>query len=194
MGSTMNADDAARRTALRMLRPQRIGTASICASALVLGGGATLVIAVLGVVDPDHPLVRGFSDVVTGSSALGSAAPASAAVAAVVAGAALITWAVVPGSRGPVALRTDDPSIVLGLTRRGAARLLTEEVLGVDGVSDARVRVGRRRVRIRVSTHLRGDGGPLRERVEASVRGRCEGLGVLTPPRVSTRVREVGST
>ncbi|GAB2518422.1 DUF6286 domain-containing protein [Nocardiopsis aegyptia] len=183
-------DRSARRTARRLLRPHRTGTAVLCAVSLLLVGAAAGTAVLAPSFVPDHPALRTVDSL---SAAASGPVPAAAASAcAIAAGAALILSALRGGGRGPLALRTGSPSLVLGLTRGGAARVLAEEARGVDGVNGARVRVGRRRVRVLVSTRMRGASSALRGRVGTSVRRRCEELGVLSRLRVRVRVREVG--
>ncbi|MFY7064928.1 DUF6286 domain-containing protein [Nocardiopsis changdeensis] len=181
---------SARRTALRLLRPRRTGTAVLCAVSLVLAGAGAGAVAPARALVPDHPAARTVGDLSAAVSGVGATAVLSAA--ALVVGAALVVSSLARGGRGPLALVTDDPLFVCGLTRGAAARLFAEEARDVDGVSGARVRVGRRRVRVLVSTRMRGSSGALRGRVEESVRRRAGELGVLPRPAVRARVREVG--
>ncbi len=185
---------SARRTALRLLRPHRTGTAVLCAAVLALAGAALGAVLLGRALAPDHPAVRTADALAAGPADQDTAALvlAVAAACALAAGTALVLSALLRGGRGPLALRTGDPSLVLGITRGGAARLLAERAREVDGVSGARVRLGRRRVRVLVSTRLRGASGTLRTGVEESVRRRCEELGVLSRLKVRARVREVG--
>ena len=196
MSPAKNPDQArarsARRTALRLLRPHRTGTAVLCAVSLLVAGSAAGALALARALAPDHPAARTADALWAAVSGLGPATAATASACAIAAGAALVLSALRRGSRGPLALRTGNPALVLGLTRGGAARLLAERAREVNGVSGARVRVGRRRVRVLVSTRMRGTSGALRGRVEESVRRRCEELDVLSPLRVRARVRAVG--
>ncbi|WP_285759547.1 DUF6286 domain-containing protein [Nocardiopsis ansamitocini] len=103
-------------------------------------------------------------------------------------GLVLISLALVPGRGHWLALRTEDPAFVVGLSKGALRRALAAAACEVDGVRSAHVTLGRRRVAVRAHTELRrsdelpglvreavrrrlGDLAPVRElNVRASVR------------------------
>lgn len=181
---------AARRTAVRIFRPQRSLPAIVAAAAVAVVGGLAVVVttASLGGLASPFPGVDGtLSRVPSTPWEAPEAMVASAAAAAL--GLTLLLTALLPGLGGHLALRTDDRDTVVGLSRRGLRDILAVEARGVDGVGSVRVRVGRRTVRVLVRTHMRGAGW-LRDRVDTAVRRRLEELLPLRSLRVVTRVSE----
>ncbi|MGX5653597.1 DUF6286 domain-containing protein [Geodermatophilus nigrescens] len=79
-----------------------------------------------------------------------------------------------PG-RVPLAARTDGVHVTA--SRRGLERALARAARRADGVTDARVRAGRRSVRVRAETALRAAEG-LRPRIGAAVDQQLEELGL----------------
>ncbi|WP_410586224.1 DUF6286 domain-containing protein [Amycolatopsis sp. lyj-23] len=101
------------------------------------------------------------------------------------AGVVLLLAAIVPGTATvlPLAGRFDS-----GVARGGYRTALRTAAAGVDGVSTARVRLGRRRIKVRIdTTRTRPDG--LAETVRTAVADRLDRIGPATSPAVKVRVR-----
>ena len=180
---------ALRRAAARAFRPRRVIPAVMVAAVLAAAAilAATEVISTLA----GHPahvlpvawLARAGRDVHWDDPA----ALATAAVACAL-GIVLIAGALVPGRSRMIALDSGDPQTVTGITRAGLRRYLAAAATGVDGIARARVRLGRRRVRVQAASPLR-DARGLSGLVEQAVTGRLEQLSPLRPLRVRATVR-----
>lgn len=110
---------------------------------------------------------------------------ASGVVAVV--GLLLLALALIPGRGGYLPLRTEDPSLVVGLSLPGLRRALAAAAREVNGVSDAQVTVGGRRVAVRAETTLRRD-AEMRDAVRESVERRLAELDPLRRFTVRARV------
>ncbi|MEE2047854.1 DUF6286 domain-containing protein [Nocardiopsis tropica] len=164
----------ARRTAVRVFRPQRSLPAAVAAVSVAVVGGLAVAVTTAGADGAPSPLT-GIDGSLSRVSSTPWEAPEAMVLSAVAAavGLTLVLTALLPGTGGHLALRTDDRDTVAGL----------------DGVGSVRVRGGSRTVRIEVRTHIR-EAGWLGERVEAVVRRRVEDLRPLRAPRVVVRLRE----
>jgi hypothetical protein len=107
--------------------------------------------------------------------------------AAVLAGGALLFAAVLRGRPVVLAL-TSEEGIDAGTPRRGLKRSLQAAAASVDGVAGAALRLGRRRVRVKVRTNRTNREG-LADAVRAAVEGRVERVGLVEVPEVRVRVR-----
>ncbi|WP_198659205.1 DUF6286 domain-containing protein [Nocardiopsis sp. FIRDI 009] len=185
-GASPREPRAARRTALRVFRPQPSVPAFV-AGLSVTGVGGTAVLLSMAQFGVPAPTLR-VHDRLVGVPVTPWESPgammASAAAAAL--GLTLIVAALVPGVHA--SLRADDRAAVVGVSGRALRSLLTGAVHGVDGVARARVRVGRRSVRISVRAHVR-DADGVSWRVEAVVLQRLGELAPLRSPRVVVRAR-----
>lgn len=114
--------------------------------------------------------------------------PLAVASAIMALGLLLLLLALLPGRPRAIGLRCDDPDAVMGITPRGLRRHVARAAESVDGVSRARVRAGRRHVRVRASSPLHDIGG-LDEQVRRTVTERIEELAPLRPPRLRVTVR-----
>jgi hypothetical protein len=76
------------------------------------------------------------------------------------------------------------------VTRRGLARMLRAEAIGVDGITGATVRVRRGRARVTAASGARGRAaaGALTEPVTQALGARLDGLGMRHAPRLTVRV------
>jgi hypothetical protein len=90
-------------------------------------------------------------------------------------------------------LRTETPDVEVVTTRRSLQQALSQSLHEIDGVSAARVKVGRRAAKVTVASQLRTPEG-LDERVRQHVESRLDGIGLAAPPavKVSVASREVG--
>ncbi|MCC3653370.1 DUF6286 domain-containing protein [Streptomyces sp. S07_1.15] len=113
---------------------------------------------------------------------------AGAALAAAV-GLWLLILAVTPGLRDLLPMRTPagsgDVRAVLG--RSAAALILRDRAMEVPGVQSAHIRVRRRRVRARVTSHFR-DPGDIRADLDAALTDGVRQLGLARRPSLSVRV------
>ncbi|GAB3457104.1 hypothetical protein GCM10027570_39320 [Streptomonospora sediminis] len=179
----------ARRVAVHTFRPRRSWPALIV-GALVLG------IAALAAAEVASALAGAPMRTAVTSTAGEYAAGArwsdpvvqiASAVAALI-GLVLIAVAVVPGRGRFTALRTDDPALVVGLSRSALRRTLAAAARNVGGVRKAHVSVGRHRVRVRVHTDLR-EAPELRGEVAAAVQSRLSRLAPIYGFKVTAHVR-----
>jgi hypothetical protein len=181
---------AQRRAAARAFRPRRVLPAVVVAALLA----AAAILAAIEVIStlvnrrvhvlPTGWLARAGRDVHWDD-------PAALAVAAVACalGIVLIALALIPGRSRMIALTSGDPQTVTGITRAGLRRYLAAATTSVDGIARARVRLGRRRVRVRAASPLR-DARGLSGQVEQAVTARLDELAPLRPRRVRVTVRK----
>ncbi|WP_017570096.1 DUF6286 domain-containing protein [Nocardiopsis halotolerans] len=182
-------DRRARRVAVHTFRPRRSWPA-------VITGLVILVVAVVAAAEVISALAgsplrlfpvgaaSGYATTTTWS--MPSVQIASAVLALI--GLALIVAALAPGRGRWTALRTDDPALVVGLTRpalRRAVAAAAEEVSGVDVVH---VTMRGNRIRVHVRTGMRESAGMPAE-VTAAVERRLEELAPLRSMRIATHVR-----
>ncbi|WP_141578858.1 DUF6286 domain-containing protein [Actinomadura sp. WMMA1423] len=97
--------------------------------------------------------------------------------------------AVLPGKSRIVPLRGRDPSLMMGVSRRGLKRALAAAAEGAPGVSGVRkVRLGRRRVRVVAETPMRETAG-LDAGIAAAVRDRLDALRPVPDRSVTVRMK-----
>ncbi|MFD8006748.1 DUF6286 domain-containing protein [Streptomyces mirabilis] len=111
-----------------------------------------------------------------------------AAVAAVL-GIWLIVLALTPGLRHWLPLRSPAPGLRASLDRDGAADLLRDAAMRVPGVSTARVRVRRHRVKARADVRFR-DPQQVKDDLTAVLDEERDRLVLARPPRIVVRVRQ----
>lgn len=179
----------ARRMAVRTFRPRRSWAAFLAGAVLVAVAAiaATEVIAAL-VGSPVRLLP--YQQAAAYAEGARWSDPSVRAASAVLAGIGLvlISLALVPGRSRWLPLRTDTPELVVGLSPAALRRALSTAAEEVDGVREARVRVGRRRVTVRVHTDL-SDPGALPSQVDTDVRRRLAELDPLRTVKIRTDVR-----
>jgi hypothetical protein len=100
----------------------------------------------------------------------------------------LLALALWPGRPRAVAMTSDDPDVIIGVTSSGLRRYVEDAAVRVPGITAARTVVGPRRVRVRATTPLRDVSG-LTEEVRAAVERRFEELALARPPRLRVTVR-----
>jgi hypothetical protein len=103
-------------------------------------------------------------------------------------GLVLILIGVIPGRPRAVPLASGDSALVIGVSRRNLHRSLRWLVEDVPGIDSAKVRTGRRSLKVRATTRLRDTTG-LREKAEATVQDRVAALQPLFPLQVKVRLR-----
>ncbi|WP_157519768.1 DUF6286 domain-containing protein [Herbidospora daliensis] len=175
--------------ARRFLRPRRKVPAAIAAFVLFVVG---LLIAV-GTISAlfGHPVrIVPYDRVVDWARAStwqDDVVMAAAAVIGIV-GALLILIAAIPGRTRLVALRSGEPDMIIGTSRRMLARVLGTVAAQVDGVRQARARIRGRQVTVHAGTDLR-DTAAVRERVRDAVEGELARLAPVGRYTVKTKVR-----
>jgi hypothetical protein len=180
---------APRRAAARAFRPRRVLPAVVAAA--VLAGAAIL--AAIEVIStladrPVHVLPAGWLARFGRDVHWDDPAALAVAAGACALGIVLIALALAPGRSRMIALASEDAQTVTGITRAGLRRYLTAAATGVDGIARARIRLGRRRVRVRAASPLR-DARGLSGQVEQAVNARLEELALLRPRRIRVTVR-----
>ncbi|MFI1769986.1 DUF6286 domain-containing protein [Streptomyces sp. NPDC020800] len=111
-----------------------------------------------------------------------------AAVAAAV-GIWLIVLALTPGLRHWLPLRSPAPGLRASLDRDGAADLLRDTAMRVAGVSKARIRVRRHRVKARADVRFR-DPHQVKDDLTTALDHERDQLALARPPRIVVRVRQ----
>lgn len=99
------------------------------------------------------------------------------AVGVIVLGVLLLVAAVRRGRPGALGLPGHTPGVQVTASRRGLEQALSRAVRGTDGVRSARVKAGRRRVKVTAATALRSPGG-LQQQVSDAVDQHLEELGL----------------
>jgi len=182
-------DRRAKRVAVHTFRPRRSWPA-------VITGFLILIVAVVAAAEVISALAgsplrlipvgaaTGYADATTWSAP--SVQIASAVLALI--GLALIVAALTPGRGHWTALRTDDPALVVGLTRPALRRAVAAAAHDVSGVDAVHVTVRGNRLRVHVRTGMRESAG-LPAEVTAAVERRLEQLAPLRSLRIATHVR-----
>jgi Family of unknown function (DUF6286) len=110
-----------------------------------------------------------------------------AALAAVI-GLWLIWLALTPGLRAVLPMRTASPDMRAGVDRRAAALVLRDSALQTSGVSSARVKVGRKKVKARATVHFR-ELDEVRDELRETLQENLDGLALGRPPQLELSVR-----
>jgi hypothetical protein len=166
-----------------------LAVAAICTAA-----GVTVVIDVIAVATVHHSLVWPYEQM---ARLLRENTWNTTAVLAIAAGIAfigilLLAAAALPGRQKLQPLNTGDPDVVAGATRRSLHRTLTDTARDVDGIANAHVAVGRRRIKVTADSYLRDPAGQ-REAVTTAVAARLDQLDPHQHRSVQTRVRRQAS-
>lgn len=179
-----------RRKARRVFRPRRtipgVLVAAVVAVAGILGciWGAS---AALG-----HPLWKvphsDFAGPVQNTVHWSDTGTLTAAAVIAFVGFLLILIGVIPGRTRAIPVASSDGSVVIGVSRRNLRRSLGWLAEEVPGIDRAKVRAGRRFVKVHATTRLRDTTG-LREKVEECVEQRLSALDPLWPTQVKVRLR-----
>jgi hypothetical protein len=103
-------------------------------------------------------------------------------------GLVLVLIGVTPGRPRAVPLASGDSALVIGVSRRNLRHSLSWLVEDVPGIDSAKVRTGRRSLKVRATTRLRDTAG-LREKAQATVQDRITALDPLFPLQVKVRLR-----
>ncbi|PWV58270.1 DUF6286 domain-containing protein [Nocardiopsis sp. L17-MgMaSL7] len=182
-------DRRAKRVAVHTFRPRRSWPA-------VLVGLLILVVAVVAAAEviaalAGNPLrlipVGPATDYAAATTWSEPSVQIASAVLALI-GLALIVVALAPGRSRWTALRTDDPALVVGLTRPALRRAVAAAAQDVSGVDHVHVVVRGNRIRVHVRTGMRESHG-LPAEVTSAVETRLEELAPLRSMRIATHVR-----
>lgn len=182
-------DRRAKRVAVHTFRPRRSWPA-------VLTGLVILMVAVVAAAEviaalAGNPLrlipVGAATDYAGATTWSEPSVQIASAVLALI-GLALIVVALAPGRGRWTALRTDDPALVVGLTRPALRRAVAAAAQDVSGVDSAHVAVRGNKLRVQVRTGMRDSRG-LPGEVTAAVERRLEELAPLRSMRIATHVR-----
>ncbi|MEU3020769.1 MULTISPECIES: DUF6286 domain-containing protein [unclassified Nocardiopsis] len=182
-------DRHAKRVAVHTFRPRRSWPA-------VLTGLVILVVAVVAAAEviaalAGNPLrlipVGQATDYAAATTWSEPSVQIASAVLALI-GLALIVVALAPGRSRWTALRTDDPALVVGLTRPALRRAVAAAAQDVSGVDHVHVVVRGNRLRVHVRTGMRESDGMPAE-VTSAVEHRLEELAPLRSMRIATHVR-----
>lgn len=178
------------------------------AAAVLLGAAGLLLYDVIAV-RTGHPGMRWRREVATALAErpLDQMWVRLGAGLAVALGLWLVVLAVTPGLRSLLPMRADGAGVGVdagatagvgtgagvggevraGLDRRAAALVLRDRAMAVPGVQDARVRVGRGRIKVRALSHFRELSDVQKELGEAMRLG-LDDLGLVRAPGVAVRV------
>ncbi|MDH2424414.1 DUF6286 domain-containing protein [Sphaerisporangium sp. TRM90804] len=186
-GGTVIRDREHRRAAVRAFRPRRTVPATIAAILLAAAAIPTVVGAVAAMAGrraalPSLSWLAGFGRMYWDAPAM-----LTTSAVALLLGLVLLGSGLTAGRPRLIPLASADPRSVVGISRPGLRRHLTAVATRVDGVSRARVQMGRR-VRVVVDTPLR-DPGDLSARVTETVTARLRELEPFRPPPVNVVVR-----
>ncbi|MER6216158.1 DUF6286 domain-containing protein [Streptomyces sp. NPDC001674] len=105
-----------------------------------------------------------------------------------VAGLWLIILALTPGLRRQLPLQKPAGQVEAVVDRRAAALMLRDAAMRVPGVSAARVRVGRHRIKTRAEVRFRTEAEVRADLLDA-LREQRDRLALARPPRLTVRVR-----
>ncbi|KOV72913.1 MULTISPECIES: DUF6286 domain-containing protein [Streptomyces] len=168
---------------------RRIPAALVAAVILVLAVGALVDVIAVRAGRPAAAWRRHLADALATRPVDDVWMLVGAGVAAVV-GVWLVVLALTPGLRHwlPLRSRADGPRLRAFLNRDGAADLLRDAAMRVPGVSRARIRVRRHRVKARADVRFR-DLQQVRDDLTAVLDDESDRLALAHPPRIGVRVR-----
>lgn len=173
-------------TAGRFWSARRVPAALL---ALVLLGGAGLLLYDIAAVRADHPAMqwrRSLADGLAERRLDDAAVLVGAGVAALI-GLWLILLALTPGLRDLLPMRRDRADVRAGLDRTAAALVLRDRSVEVSGVQSVRVSMGRRKAKVRAFSHFR-ELDDVRTDLDAVLEKAVRELGLAKPPALSVQV------
>ncbi|MEU9802989.1 DUF6286 domain-containing protein [Streptomyces sp. NPDC051000] len=112
-----------------------------------------------------------------------------AAAVITVLGLWLLVLALSPGLRNRLPLRTPDTDLRATLDRDAAAQLLRDAAMRVPGVSAAKVRILRNRIRVRADARFRAP-ADVKADLLTALQTELDRLALARPPRLGIRVRQ----
>jgi Family of unknown function (DUF6286) len=181
-----------RRATRRAFRPQRVVPAAVVAALSAVAAVLVLVEVVAALLRrPAVVLPIGWLGRLSRTVYWDDLLVLAGAAALAALGLVIVALALSPGRPRAYPLDGDDPEVLMGIEPAGLRRYAEYAARRVDGVTGARARIGRRRMRVRVTSPLHDTRG-LPDAVRGAVE-RCFGeLALRNPPRprVSVRHRE----
>ncbi|MCX4968560.1 DUF6286 domain-containing protein [Streptomyces sp. NBC_00654] len=158
--------------------------------ALVVLGGAGLLLYDIAAVRADHPAMRwrrSLADELAERPLDDVWVLAGAALAAAI-GLWLILLALTPGLRDLLPMRRDRAEVRAALDRTAAALVLRDRAVEVSGVQSVRVRMGRGKAAVRAVSHFR-ELDDVRADLDTALGAGIKELGLARPPSLSVHVR-----
>lgn len=178
-----------RREAARAFRPSRTLPAVAVATALAAAAIAAAVQVTGGLTHHAvHLLPVAWLTRLGHTTHWSDPAVQAAAALACLLGILLIAVACTPGRSRAIPLTPPDPHTVIGISRAVLRRHLAAAVTSIDGIARARLRVGRRSIRVKALSPLRDTTG-LSQQVHEALTGRLQHLAPLRPLQVRVTVR-----
>ncbi|WP_326735455.1 DUF6286 domain-containing protein [Streptomyces sp. NBC_01022] len=159
-------------------------------TALVVLGGAGLLLYDVAAVRADHPAMRwrrSLADELA-ERRLDDVWVLTGAAVAVAVGLWLIVLALTPGLRDLLPMRRDRPGVRAALDRTAAAMVLRDRAVEVSGVQSVRVRMGRKKVGVRAVSHFR-ELDDVRADLDTVLSTGIKELGLARQPSLSVHVR-----
>ncbi|MEE4491847.1 DUF6286 domain-containing protein [Streptomyces sp. BE230] len=159
-------------------------------TALVVLGGAGLLLYDVAAVRADHPAMRwrrSLADELA-ERRLDDVWVLTGAAVAVAVGLWLIVLALTPGLRDLLPMRRDRPGVRAALDRTAAAMVLRDRAVEVSGVQSVRVRMGRKKVGVRAVSHFR-ELDDVRADLDTALSTGIKELGLARQPSLSVHVR-----
>ncbi|MGV9883120.1 DUF6286 domain-containing protein [Streptomyces sp. NPDC003006] len=183
---TLSGDDKAS----RFWSPRRVPAALL---ALVVLGGAGLLLYDVVAVRADHPAMRWRRDLARqlGERPLDDDGVLAGAAIAALVGLWLIVLAATPGQRALLPMRRTDSDVRAGLYRDAAATVLRDRAMDVSGVQSVRVRMKRSKVVVRAVSHFR-ELDDVRGDLDATLADGIRDLGLARAPGLSVHVARPG--
>lgn len=136
-------------------------------------------------------LVKWKSAYTSGGSNAWDTAPARIlAVIAIIVGVLVLLAELKPRRAPRLKMTSTDPNIDAAITRRSLRATLLSGAKSVDGVSDAKVKVNKRKATVKAVSRL-GSAGTAREltsELETALRGRLDALQLAKTPKLRARV------
>jgi hypothetical protein len=182
-------DRAARRAARRAFRPRRVYPAIVVGAVLAAAAILTAAEIITALLDRSPLLLP-----IASLARLGRNTHWDHLTALITAGAAgavgllLVALALWPRRPKVIALASEDPDVVLGISQGGLRRHLAQAAEGVDGIARAKVKIRRRRIRVRAASPLRSTSG-LADLIHQAVTDRIDRLAPLRHRKILVTVR-----
>ncbi|MBP2056126.1 hypothetical protein J2Z21_009143 [Streptomyces griseochromogenes] len=181
-------EDDRRHRAHRPWSARRIPAALVASVVLVAAGAALIDVVAVRAGRPAAAWRRHLADELATRPVDDIWMLTGASVAAAV-GIWLLVLALTPGLRHWLPLRSPAPGLRACLDRDGAADVLRDAAMRVPGVSKARVRVRRHRVKARADVRFR-DPHQVKDDLTAALDHERDQLALVRPPRIVVRVRQ----
>ncbi|MGY3683584.1 DUF6286 domain-containing protein [Streptomyces sp. TE33382] len=158
--------------------------------ALVVLGGAGLLLYDIAAVRADHPAMRWRRSLADGLAErpLDDVWVLAGAALAAAIGLWLILLALTPGLRDLLPMRRDRAEVRAALDRTAAALVLRDRAVEVSGVQSVRVRMGRGKAAVRAVSHFR-ELDDVRADLDTALGAGIKELGLTRPPSLSVHVR-----